>query len=190
MLLLPRNFGTMHVGNVHVVAMPRWTSFVGVARLIIALFILIFVATTAGLWYSANYVAMGIALFTVSAPGRHVYSQLTASRPPPPSSSLRTTLSASAVSPSSTMLGLYLDWRSLASSSGWFRLHYVPTGLLLLTTAGTGVRSPTRRRQAQALSSGIFLSFGTISISHVVISSQDHQASGRLAWRSWALLLA
>lgn len=56
----------MSIGNIHIVAMPRWTSFVGVARLIIALLVLIFVSTTAGLWYSANFAAMGVTLFTVS----------------------------------------------------------------------------------------------------------------------------
>lgn len=48
--------------------MPRWTSFVGVARLILALLVLIFVSTAAGLWYSANFAAIGVTIFTVSAP--------------------------------------------------------------------------------------------------------------------------
>jgi hypothetical protein len=56
----------MAEGNLHVVAMPRWSSFLGVARLIIALVILILVATAAGIWYSANYAAFGLTLFTVS----------------------------------------------------------------------------------------------------------------------------
>lgn len=53
--------------NLHVVAMPRWSSIVGVARLIIALLVLVFVATAAGLWHSAAYAAFGLTLFTVSA---------------------------------------------------------------------------------------------------------------------------
>lgn len=55
----------MDIGNNHVVSMPRWSSVVGVARLVIALLVLVFVATTAGLWYSANFAAMGLTLFTV-----------------------------------------------------------------------------------------------------------------------------
>jgi uncharacterized membrane protein YkgB len=54
-------------GNLHIVAMPRWSSIVGVARLVIALLVLIFVSTAAGLWYSASYAAFGLTLFTVSA---------------------------------------------------------------------------------------------------------------------------
>jgi hypothetical protein len=57
----------MPEGNLHVVAMPRWSSFVGVARLAIALIVLVLVATAAGLWYTVGDAAFGLTLFTVCA---------------------------------------------------------------------------------------------------------------------------
>lgn len=51
--------------NPHVIAMPRWSSFVGIARLVLAILVLAFVAAAAGLWGSAEYAAFGLTLFTV-----------------------------------------------------------------------------------------------------------------------------
>lgn len=51
--------------NSHIVVMPPWISLVGIARLIIALIVLVLVATAAGIWYTADYAAFGLTLFTV-----------------------------------------------------------------------------------------------------------------------------
>jgi hypothetical protein len=51
--------------NPHVVAMPRWSRLVGIARLVLAVVVLALTAAAADLWESAEYAAFGLALFTV-----------------------------------------------------------------------------------------------------------------------------
>lgn len=53
--------------NPHVIPMPRWSAFIGIARLILSILVLAFVAATAGLWGNAEYSAFGLTLFTVCA---------------------------------------------------------------------------------------------------------------------------
>lgn len=57
---------TAAANNPHVIAMPRWSSIVGIARLILAVLVLALVAAAAGLWESAEFAAFGMTLFTVS----------------------------------------------------------------------------------------------------------------------------
>jgi hypothetical protein len=52
-------------GTPHVIPMPRWSSIVGIARLVLAVLVLAFVAAAAGLWGDASYAAFGLTLFTV-----------------------------------------------------------------------------------------------------------------------------
>ena len=57
--------------NRHIVPMPRWVSIIGIARLIIAILVLAFVAAAAGIW-GGNYAAFGVSLFTVSILCQHI----------------------------------------------------------------------------------------------------------------------
>jgi hypothetical protein len=52
-------------GTPHVIPMPRWSSIVGIARLVLAVLVLALVAAAAGLWGDASYAAFGLTLFTV-----------------------------------------------------------------------------------------------------------------------------
>ncbi|KPI44744.1 uncharacterized protein AB675_8671 [Cyphellophora attinorum] len=54
-------------GTPHVIPMPRWSSIIGIARLVLAVLVLAFVAAAAGLWGDASYAAFGLTLFTASA---------------------------------------------------------------------------------------------------------------------------
>ena len=81
--------------NPHIVVMPPWISIVGIARLLIALIVLVLVAAAAGIWYTADYAAFGLTLFTVSTYMTRVMHPLTSYRHLQRSSSWLTTLSVS-----------------------------------------------------------------------------------------------
>lgn len=51
-------------GNVHIVPMPVWISFIGLSRFLLAFVAMTLVAATTAIW--GNFTAFGLALFTVS----------------------------------------------------------------------------------------------------------------------------
>lgn len=63
--MAPAVHNVTHGTNPHVVAMPRYSTHIGIARLILSVVVLTLVATAAGLWSSAHHAAFGLTLFTV-----------------------------------------------------------------------------------------------------------------------------
>lgn len=63
---IPSTADSSPSSSTHVVAMPAWSRWVGLARLALAVIVLIMTATAAGLWeFGAADAAFGLTLFTV-----------------------------------------------------------------------------------------------------------------------------
>ena len=183
-VVYPRTRGcTRQTMAEHVVPMPRWSGLVGIARLVIALLVLIFVATAAGLGSHASYAAFGLTLFTVSAQLICTAVETKTARPARPSSFLGITPSVCAASLRSTTHGQFSDLRFSASSSGWSRFHCVRNGPRLSTTTGT--LATTRRSEVGRHPSTQMTSSLT---STSAMWSNAQPLTGKRASDSWVLL--